>query len=260
MKGLLVIPCFRCEKQITRVIEALSKSGASQIFEEIIILDNQSPDRTLPAALASVAQSSLAAKTRVCLNHKNYGLGGSQKLAFQMARARSVDFFAVLHGDDQADVEDLPTLIEVLKQNPQISAVLGSRFSRPSRRENYQWARLWGNLFLNSLFTLLTGRWTVDLGSGLNVFRTRDLAEIPIESFSSDFTFNVDLLLALYRAGRKVRFVPIRWRVFDQSSNARNFSVAWNMIVTLWRWRLGLTKKHTLPQDFGTEIIKREAP
>ena len=45
-KILLFIPCFNCEKQISRVLESLNNE-IFKLVNEIILIDNRSNDNTL---------------------------------------------------------------------------------------------------------------------------------------------------------------------------------------------------------------------
>jgi hypothetical protein len=109
--------------------------------------------------------------------------------------------------------------------------------------------RVWGNRVLNWLYTLLTFRYTQDLGSGLNLFRLKDLSDHNYLGFDDRMTFNFDLLLDYYTKGTKLKFVPITWTEEDQVTNARNFAVAKRAAGQLLKWRLG--QLQFVQQDAG---------
>jgi dolichol-phosphate mannosyltransferase len=256
MKTLVAIPCFRCEKQIGRVLEALTQDAVFSQITQIVVLDNQSPDRTRHVVLNFIEDHPKIQNISLYLNEKNYGLGGSQKLAVEMAIRDGFESLVVLHGDDQASVKDLAPLLHALQADPEIAAVLGSRFMQGSRLQGYQKSRIIGNRALNIIFSAATGTPIRDLGSGLNVFRVRDLADIPLDVLSDGFTFNVDLLLEFYSRNKKMLFLPIEWREADQSSNARNWNVALGMLKRLALWRTGRSRS-VPPQNRKTHPVTR---
>lgn len=238
---LVAIPAYRCAGQIGRVLDGFTPSLVQKL-DRIVVIENRSPDGTLEAAMAGVCQAKLERKAAVLRNRENYGLGGSQKIALREGIAGGFDWVAILHGDDQAIAAELEPMLALALARPECDAVLGARFMRTSRLEGYSLSRRAGNVGLNVAYSLLTRRLTLDLGSGLNLFRLARIDLREVQSFSDSFTFNMDLLLHLYAVGAKVRFFPITWRETDQVSNASNLRVGWGALRTLLRWRLGLAR------------------
>lgn len=68
MKNLLFIPCYRCENQIVRVLSKLK--NYSQFFDEILVIDNISPDQTPTVAKKFITDNTLA-NVRVVQNPAN---------------------------------------------------------------------------------------------------------------------------------------------------------------------------------------------
>lgn len=236
MRVLLAIPSYRCSAQIGRVLRRLPRELRARI-EHIAIIDNRSDDATCDVALNAIRTEGLESIAAVYRNRDNYGLGGSHKVAFGMALAGKYDYVAILHGDDQGRGEELARLFDEARAHPDAMAILGARFMPASKLEGYSKLRIAGNVGLNLLYTLLSGRMTWDMGSGLNLFRVADLKNGDYLRASNAFTFNMDWLLAAYRRRAKLRFVPITWTETDQVSNARTFRVGWIALKTLLNWR-----------------------
>lgn len=234
-KFVLAIFVYNCEKQIVRVLAELDDKLLSRI-DQVLIIDNQSQDGSYDVSVKSVAAAKSPHKFTLIRNTTNLGLGGSHKLAFQKALELNADYLAVLHGDHQARVQELHHLLNMALARPDLKAVLGSRFMMKSKRRGYSLLRTLGNMGLNVIYTLLTGKITKDLGSGLNVFSVS--ISDQTYKYSSGFTFNMDLLLDLYAKNEKVLFVPISWFEEDQISNAKTFQVGWTALKTIIKWRL----------------------
>ncbi len=241
-KIVVVIPTYNCERQISRVLKGFDNRLLAEV-EKVIVIDNASHDRT--AIVASQTAKKLASKKfEVWQNTVNYGLGGTHKVAFLAAEKMGVDYVAVLHGDDQAKTEELLELIEVAKAHPEFSAILGSRFMRNSKLSGYSRKRVFGNRVINCLYSVLTMRMCRDLGSGLNLFRLRDLSDHRYLGFDDGITFNIDLLLDYFKKKSPLTFIPISWREEDQISNARNLAVGLIAIKKLLRWRINREPFH----------------
>ncbi len=235
---LLGILCYNCEKQIGRVLNPLSKEMAGR-FEKILLIDNGSTDKSIEIATAIIKEKGIE-NFAVARNDENYGIGGSHKVAFLQGLEHGTDYVVILHGDNQVQTEEVIGLLDVIEASPQDAAVLGSRFMPGSRLVNYSTLRTAGNIALNWLFTFVTGHRTLDLGSGLNAFRVRDLKDKKFLAFNDDGTVNHDILLHYFKENASVKFYPISWTVDDQESSVQAFEIGFDCLVRLLRWRLGL--------------------
>ncbi|HEX6462217.1 MAG TPA: glycosyltransferase family 2 protein [Candidatus Saccharimonadales bacterium] len=240
-KILVAVPAYNCEKQIGRVLKGFSQPLLDKL-ERVIVIDDRGGDDTAKVAQAAIDKLGFGKKIKVVQNVTNLGLGGSHKMAFLYGEEMGADYVAILHGDDQAKAKELETLIEIAANQPEAGAVLGSRFMKGADLEGYSKERIWGNRVLNALYTILSGRHTRDLGSGLNLFRLKDLADHRYLGFNDRMTFNFDLLLDYYTKHVKLAYTPITWHESDQVTNARNFQVAWRAFRQLVLWRFGALK------------------
>jgi len=255
-KVLVAIPAYNCEKQIGRVLQGFDKLLLDRV-ERVIVIDDRGGDNTAAVAQKAVDDLGIGDKVKVVQNVHNLGLGGSHKMAFLYGEKMGVDYVAILHGDDQAKAPELNLLLDAAEQNPELGAVLGSRFSKGSKLVGYSWERIAGNRVLNVLYTILSGRHTQDLGSGLNLFRLKDLSDHRYLGFNDRMTFNFDLLLDYYTKHTALKLVPISWYESDQVTNARNMQVAKRAFRQLVLWRFGkLTFEQHQANEYQSEPYK----
>jgi glycosyltransferase involved in cell wall biosynthesis len=251
-KILIAIPTYRCENQLPRVFDEIDDKLAARV-EEIAVIDNGSPDGTIAAALAYKKTGRLK-NLHVYKNVDNYNLGGTHKVAFLRAQKLGLTHVVVLHGDNQAKSDEANRLLDYAEEHPETQTVLGSRFSKGSVLQGYDWKRIWGNRVLNVIYTVFTGRKCKDLGSGLNLFALRDLDQTTYLEFADKLTFNFELLLDLIKRKVKFAYVPITWREEDQMSNARNANIAKTAFENLMHWRFGKVAPPThKPEDYRCE-------
>ncbi|HLL06555.1 MAG TPA: glycosyltransferase family 2 protein [Myxococcaceae bacterium] len=215
---LVFIPMYNCEKQIPRVLARFGKD-VQQLFDEIIIVDNGSKDGSVEVATQALATLEHLPGT-VLVNDENYNLGGSHKVAFDYALEHGFDYVVVLHGDDQADINDLVPLLREGRHR-QHDSMLGSRFMKGSRLIGYSRFRTLGNHVFNLLFTGAARRRVYDLGSGLNLYATAYLRPRFYLNFPNTLTFNIYLMLAGVQRGSRFVFFPLSWREEDQRSNVK---------------------------------------
>lgn len=254
-KILVAIPAYRCEKQITRVLDEIDEKLAGRVTE-IAVIDNGSPDGTVEAVLAYKKTGRLP-NLHVYRNKDNYNLGGTHKVAFLRAQELGLTHVLILHGDNQAKSDEGNLLIDYAEQNEQHQTVLGSRFSKGSKLIGYDQKRIWGNRVLNTIYSVVTLRKCQDLGSGLNLFALADLDQRTYLEFADKLTFNFEMLLDLVKRNVNFAYVPITWREEDQVSNARNWNIFGTALKNLFVWRLGKQYPQTKkPQDYQcTEVL-----
>lgn len=245
LKIVVVIPTYNCEKQIGRVIDGFDKK-LLQRLEKIIVVDNGSGDDTVNAAKKAIKRLR-SSKFEIWQNTNNYNLGGTHKVAFLAGEKMKMDYLAILHGDDQAKTNELNRLIDTAIQNPDAGAILGTRFMSGSKLIGYDWKRIYGNRAINILYSIVSLRPCKDLGSGLNLFKLKELSDHRYLGFSDAITFNIDLLLDYFTKRTRLIFVPITWTEEDQISNARNFAVGKTAIRKILKWRIGRPEYKPMP-------------
>ena len=241
MKVVLAIPCFNCEKQIVRVLGKIDEELLS-LVDKVIILDNQSSDHTVEAAKSFLqnACSLFNKKTKLLVNEHNYGLGGSFKTLVKFASNINADYLALLHGDDQASLKDLKSMLKKLSDTDgPYDVIFGARFAKDSTLENYSLVREWGNKALNSLFSLFLNERVYDIGSGLNIYKMESMPLDEIKSWPNHIAFDVNLLLHFCSGKFNVLFHPIYWEDEDQISNAKNIATGLTVLKMLLHWKFG---------------------
>ncbi|MCR5249872.1 MAG: glycosyltransferase family 2 protein [Lachnospiraceae bacterium] len=230
-KILLFIPMYNCEKQITRVLDQFTDE-VSRYFAEILILNNRSTDDGEQAVRDYLAGHEFATTVRLLRNNENYGLGGSQKLAFDYAVKNGFDYVVMLHGDDQGSITDLlPYLDRGIHRK--YDCLLGARFMNGSRLKGYSLFRTFGNVVYNILFSIGSGARILDLGSGLNMYRVEILKDRFYLKFKDNLMFNYCMILGSVYYRHRVRFFPICWREDDQVSNVKMVNQAVTVLKLL---------------------------
>ncbi len=216
---LLFIPAYNCEKQITRVLDQLTPEVLGY-FEEVLVVNNRSTDNTEQKVLDYLEQHPEKKQVKLVRNAENYGLGGSQKMAFGYAQEHDYDYVCMLHGDDQGNIHDfLPMLKKGIHKHH--DCVLGARFMLGSRLEGYSLFRTFGNIVYDFIFAFVTRQRIFDLGSGLNLYSTKMLESEFYKKFPDNLMFNYMMILASHYYAQDIIFYPVSWRESDQVSNVK---------------------------------------
>lgn len=247
---LLFIPCFNCEAQIGRVLRQLQGAVGARVAE-VLVLDNGSADNTVIRAV-EIARDIGGATITIARNNENFHLGGSHKAAFAYAQAGDFSHVIVLHGDDQARLDDVADVLE-RGDHWKYDACLGARFMAGSDLQGYSRFRQFGNVVFNLLFSVVAGRAVRDLGSGLNIFGRAIFTDTAVLRASDDLRFNVYLLLGLIDRRLRLTYFPISWRETDQTSNVRLFRQAAKTLKIAWDY--GARRHHFRTVDHRERAI-----
>lgn len=232
-KILMFIPAYNCEKQIVRVLGQLD-AGVMKYITEVVVINNLSTDQTEEAVTRFINRHP-DIPVKLLRNEENYGLGGSHKSAFAYAKEHGFDYVIVLHGDDQGDIHNLLPLLKkgIYKK---YDCCLGARFMNGSKLQGYSKFRTFGNVIYNLLFSVVTKRRVLDLGSGLNMYHVDMLESEFYKKFPDNLMFNYCMILAADYYKHKICFFPITWREDDQVSNVKMFHQAVTVLKMLFSY------------------------
>lgn len=238
-KIMVFIPAYNCAKQLPRVLDQFSEAVLAHV-QEIVVINNRSTDDTEQVAVDYGKEHSSLPLT-VLRNRENYGLGGSHKVAFNYAMEHGYNHVIVLHGDDQGSIDNLLPYLES-GEYADYDCFLGARFMRGSKLQGYSTFRTFGNYVYNFLFTLGTGKWIADLGSGLNMYRVDALRDRHYLKYKDNLIFNYCMIMGETYLKQRIHFFPILWREDDQVSNVKMVNQAITVLRLLGSYVLNKKK------------------
>ena len=170
----VIIPCLNEEQGIEKVLRAMPA-----FVDEVIVVDNNSTDRTSEVAAA------LGAKV---IREEVRGYGRSYKRGFAIATG---DVIITLDGDHSYPVEALSYLMEAFL-HLNVDFLNTSRFPVRDARSMSLKHKV-GNLVLSLAMSLLFFRWVRDSQSGMWVLRRSVIKEMKLESDGMAFSEEVKI-------------------------------------------------------------------
>lgn len=208
----IIIPAFNEEARLGDSVETifayLQKDNPNA---ELIIVDDGSSDKT-----AAIAETSCTKfpdiKSRVIRYEKNRGKGYAVKTGLLAA---SADIALFSDADLSTPIEEMPKLVEPIRQN-KLDVAFGSRALDRSLIGTHQpWRREQGGKVFNFIVKTLTGLpfWDTQCGfKAFNMTKFRPLLDVmQIERFGFDVEF---LYVADYHKLR-LKEIPVRWNHCD---------------------------------------------
>lgn len=183
--AVAAIPAYNEERTIGPVVNEVSKH-----VDEVFVVDDGSTDDT-------VATAERAGAT-VVEHGTNRGYGAALKSAFEVADDRNADALVTLDGDGQHNVDDVPKLLDALRETD-ASVVVGNRFHADSTQRVPGYRRL--GLFVINVLTNVslgaspTGSWVSDTQSGFRAFDSAAIASLAADdTLSENMSASTDIL------------------------------------------------------------------
>jgi glycosyltransferase involved in cell wall biosynthesis len=170
----VVIPCLNEEIAIDRVLD-----GLPAFVDEVIVVDNNSTDRT-----AEVARS----RGAIVVTELSRGYGRAYKRGFSCATG---DIVITLDGDHSYPLDALSYLIEAFL-HCKVGFLSGSRFPTVNPEAMSLKHRI-GNRILSVVMSMLFFRWVSDSQSGMWIFRRDILPKMTLTSDGMAFSEEIKI-------------------------------------------------------------------
>jgi len=180
---------------------------------EIIVVDDGSKDNT--AALArEILEDSGPLRTSVISYKLNLGKGRAVRLGLLAARA---DVALFSDADLSTPIAEAPKLVDPIVRG-EYDLTFGSRALDRSLIGIHQpWRREQGGRIFNLVVRLATGLPFWDTQCGFKAFRMSVCRPLVEAATVDRFGFDVELLYLAYRAGLRLKEIPVRWDHNDDS-------------------------------------------
>lgn len=204
----VIIPAYneaaRLEKTLRVVVDYLRQNWPQA---EVIIVDDGSSDQTAELS-RQVFKNSGDLRTSVISYKSNLGKGRAVRLGLLAARG---DVALFSDADLSTPISETPKLIEPIASG-QYDVTFGSRaLNRKLIGVHQSWRREQGGRVFNLVVRLATGMPFWDTQCGFKAFRM-SVCRPLIEAATIDrFGFDVELLYLAFRAGLRLKEIPVRW-------------------------------------------------
>jgi len=238
--GIFII-AYNAVNHLEKTISRIPKE-TYDLVEEIFVIDDCSKDNTYHAALGLKAERNLT-KLTVHRNEKNQGYGGNQKVGYQYALDRGLDIVALVHGDGQYAPEALGFLLDPLIKD-EADMVFGSRMSTPGAalKGGMPLYKFFGNRILTSMQNKLSGLSLSEYHSGYRLYSTHALRKVPFQSFTNNWHFDTQIILALTERNMRIVELPIPTYYGDEICHVNGIPYAMHCMLTTYRFYLNRQK------------------
>lgn len=223
----IIIPTYN-ERDSIRVLVAALLTEASAIPLEIIVVDDDSPDRTAEVVIDMNHQDS---RVHLLPRPSKQGLAGAVFAGVRMARG---EFIAVLDADFSHDPAELPGMLVRAYLGSDI--IIGSRFLAESNFAGQPLLRTVLSRVLNFGVKVLLRLRTQDVLTGYVLCRRECLDKMPTHYSAKGFKWLVELLVT--QPHYKVHEIPIVFKERKHGVSKATPSEILSLVVlcTKLRW------------------------
>jgi dolichyl-phosphate beta-glucosyltransferase len=230
----IVIPAFKEEKRIHKILDAIIEYEKSKKFTvEVIIVVDGSPDET--AEVAEKYKEKISA-LKIIDRKENKGKGYTVREGIMAAEGKYILFS---DADNSTPVEQVDKLF---KYKEDYMVIIGSRYIKGGRLAHPQGIiRKLGGRVLNLIIRMFAARGIKDTQCGFKLFEHDAAREIFKRMTFERFSFDIEVLAIARRHKYKIKEVGIVW-YDDPHSTVSPIKDGLKMIRDSWRVRVNLAK------------------
>ena len=228
--GILIV-AYNAETTLRSVLQRIPASVAEKV-DDVFIFDDASQDQTHEVGQACREEFSHFDLT-VFRNPENLMYGGNQRKGYQYAIDQGFDIVVLLHGDGQYAPEVMQQLLEPL-ENDRADMVMGSRMmlkgaALKGRMPLYKYV---GNKILTWIQNRLLRTQLSEFHSGYRAYSVAALKTIPLDSLTTNWHFDTQIILEFLKRNYRIMEVPIPTYYGDEICRVNGIPYAINCIRT----------------------------
>src|SRR3954452_8168765 len=224
----LILPTYNEAENLERLVHAaLPRLAEAAPEHRILVVDDGSPDGT-----GQIADRLAAEHAEIEVMHRTAkeGLGRAYLAGFGYALDHGAELLLEMDSDFSHDPADLPRLIRAADD---ADLVIGSRYVDGGGVENWPLHRRALSRGGSFYARMILGVPVRDLTGGFKCFRRRTLEAIDYANTHADgYGFQIELTYRAYRAGFRVREIPIVFREREHGTSKMTARIA---LEAIWK-------------------------
>jgi dolichol-phosphate mannosyltransferase len=231
MKRLIIVPTYDESMNAPALIKRIFKHITET---SILVIDDGSPDGT--AEIVESLQRDYS-ELHLLKRSEKSGLGSAYRAGFAWGLERGYNEMVEMDADMSHRVRDLAKMIEVKKARPETSLVIGSRWMKDGKTENWSKARELLSRTANLYVRFMLGMGVKDSTAGFRIYSADILRKIDLTAIKSEgYSFQIEMTRAVYRNGGSIVEVPITFREREQGVSKMSKKIVREAmtLVTVW--------------------------
>lgn len=234
MKTLIIIPTYNEIENIHEILAAVF--GLSDLNDaHILIVDDNSPDKTGPAVQKLIDEKKYGCRLHLMERTGKLGLGTAYIAGFQWGLVEGYD--ALVEMD--ADFSHNPKyLAPILKELDGVDFMVGSRYVKGGGVENWGLLRQFISRFGSFYARTILGIPMRDLTGGFNFWKRKVLETIGLDRVQSNgYAFQVELKYRAWRNGFSFKEYPIIFADRYKGASKMSQKIVLEAMYRVWKIR-----------------------
>lgn len=239
----IIIPCYNEEKGLGKVIDNVPKTQLRRLGyrTEIIVIDNNSSDRTINVAKDRGVR---------IVSEEKQGKGHALITGFKSVSS-DTDYIVMIDGDNTYKSKEIPRMIEPL-ENDFCDVIIGSRLEGKLDGFSLSLSHRLANWF----FTFFVRRFyltnTTDTCTGFFAWKKEVVDELVPQIRSSGFAIEAEMITKMAKLGYKIYSVPITYDAREGYSKLSpiidGIKITWMLCRNL-AWKPSLKELSSMEND-----------
>jgi dolichol-phosphate mannosyltransferase len=226
---VVIIPTYNEAENIKVLLPELLKLPV-----DILIVDDASSDGT-----ADVAKSLGRERLTVISRPKKLGLGSAYKAGYKKTLEAGCTTLIQMDADGSHRVKDLENLLIKFKSDSSIDLLIGSRWIKGGKVENWPKHREYLSRFANKYSKFALGAQVQDMTSGFRIYRDSLLASMKLDSIESEgYSFQIEMTREALRLDAKIVEVPITFIERTIGSSKMSSKIVREAMMKVSKWGL----------------------
>jgi dolichol-phosphate mannosyltransferase len=232
VRTLVITPTY---EEADNIVEFLTRTRAALPDADVLVVDDNSPDRTADIAEAAAAE---LGRIDVLRRPHKAGLGSAYRAGFGIGIEKGYDVLVQIDADLSHDPSVLPELLHEIDAGADLA--IGSRYVRGGEVPNWPLFRRALSRYGNRYGAFVLGTGVKDATSGFRAYRADTLKAIDYSSTrSKGYGFQMETAYRVHLWGGRVVEVPIIFtdRVRGYSKMTWGIFAEELLLVTWWGLR-----------------------
>lgn len=201
----------------------------------VIVVDDNSPDGT--GALADELAEQYPGRMHIIHRAGKLGLGTAYIAGFKYGLQQDVKRIMTMDADFSHHPRYIPSMVEA---SADYDLVIGSRYVPGGGTPDFPQRRIFLSWGANTFARTMLGLKAKDATAGFRCYRREVLETLPLDNiFSSGYSFLIEMLFLVQRAGFTVGEVPITFMDREQGTSKISQQEIYKALYTVGRlsWR-----------------------
>lgn len=207
-KIVVVLPAYRAALTLERTYKEIP----FDIVDEVVLVDDKSPDNTVEVAKALGIR-------HIVIHEQNKGYGGNQKSCYRKALELGADIVVMLHPDYQYTPMLIHAMAGMIAYNV-YPVAFGSRIlGMGALRGGMPMYKYISNRFLTFFQNVLIWQKLSEYHTGYRAFSADVIRSIDFTHNSDDFVFDNEMISQIFMNGYEIGEVTCPTKYFEEASS-----------------------------------------